>query len=509
MRQIAREQNIFHIDFRKLLEEKLMPRFNKRLGPDHAEQNRLNDEADWHRPEKIKEILAEIVYPPVEKDDPTVTEADLGELEEAIKGHLEMAEPIPYEVLDTILAKFWREEPFKSRGFIMEGFPSCSDDVRYLIGSGQFPDAVLTINCDDDVAIKRIMPERVQLWKEWHSLKEQRLKTLRNHRLDVREEWVKARVAENIAEQPIEDGMDLATVEADQRERVMEEFQEGFLEVEDETPETLEDADERIRTEITDEYSLQQERCNNITDMLEEAQIPHMEVSGNRKPEQVAERLHKTIEEFLPPNRESLFEKVTPISHAACENLLKSNYMQLSSFGRWDPVLLKEGNVFRPLSTQDGAPSFPLTYGPYIYFLSSIETRNKFMTTPLEYIKKREIDQTPPPPNPIKLAIVGPPKSGKTTLAKRFSVELGVMKISIEDIVQLLVSKYSNTIIAQNIHAILLNGKELPTDLLMIGLDQILLDERCSTRGYIFDGFPSNMEQFQARVLNTVCGSLI
>ena len=95
------------------------------------------------------------------------------------------------------------------------------------------------------------------------------------------------------------------------------------------------------------------------------------------------------------------------------------------------------------------------------------------MITPLEYIKKPDAtcDQTPPPPNPIKLAIIGPPKSGKTTLAKRFSVELGVMKISIEDIVQLLVSKYSNTIIAQNIHAILLSGAELPTDLLMIGLD--------------------------------------
>merc|ERR1719402_1196260 len=32
----------------------------------------------------------------------------------------------------------------------------------------------------------------------------------------------------------------------------------------------------------------------------------------------------------------------------------------------------------------------------------------------------------------------------------------------------------------------------------MIGLDQILLDERSSTRGYIFDGFPSNIEQFTA-----------
>ena len=498
MRQISRDQNVFHIDFRKLLEEKLMPQFNQRLGPDHAERNRLDTEAALHEPTKMSSILEAIVYPAVDMPESTIAEIELPEVEQAIRGHLDSAEPIPYEILDKILSKFWREEPFKSQGFIMEGFPSCSDDVRYLLGSAQFPDAVLVLNCDKEMAMKRIMPERMRCWKEWHGLKDHRLKLLRDQKLIIRDKWVKQRVAENMEGQTIEEGVDLAAIEADQRERVMEEFSEAFLEVEDESPETWEDADERLRTEITDEYSLQQERINNITDMLEEAQIPHMEVSGNRKPEQVEDRVKKTIENFLPPNRDSIFEKVTAISHQACENLLKSNYFQLSSFGRWDPVLLKEGNVFRPLSASDGAQCFPLTYGPYIYFLSSLQTRNKFMTTPLEYIKKRAIDQTPPPPTPIKLAIVGPPKSGKTTLAKRFSVELGVMKISIEDIVQLLLSKYSNTIIAQNIHAILLEGKVLPTDLLMIGLDQILLDERCSTRGYIFDGFPTNVEQFQA-----------
>ena len=83
----------------------------------------------------------------------------------------------------------------------------------------------------------------------------------------------------------------------------------------------------------------------------------------------------------------------------------------------------------------------------------------------------------------MKIAVVGPPKSGKSTLAKRFAAELGIMNISIEAIVQLLTSKYANSVIAENIQAVLLDGKDLPTDLLMVGLDLILLDERCSTRG--------------------------
>ena len=185
MRQIAKEQNIFHIDFRKLLEEKMMPRMKQRLGQDHAEHNRLLGEKAKHAEAAMEETLNAIVYPPIETEEPTVPEEEYDEFEQAIKSHLEFADPIPYEILDKILAKFWREEPFKSRGFIMEGFPSCSDDVRYLNGSGQFPDSVLILNCEEDVAIKRIMPERLQFWKEWRELKDTRLKMLRERRVQV------------------------------------------------------------------------------------------------------------------------------------------------------------------------------------------------------------------------------------------------------------------------------------------------------------------------------------
>ena len=104
------------------------------------------------------------------------------------------------------------------------------------------------------------------------------------------------------------------------------------------------------------------------------------------------------------------------------KNSILQVLFQLSSFGKWDPVLLKEGVVFRPLAAdQGGALCFPLVYGPYIYYLSSLETRNKFIAQPLEYIRatQKSTIHTPPPQTPIKLAIVGPPKSGKSTLATR------------------------------------------------------------------------------------------
>lgn len=53
---------------------------------------------------------------------------------------------------------------------------------------------------------------------------------------------------------------------------------------------------------------------------------------------------------------------------------------------------------------------FPVIYHEYIYYLSSSSAREKFMTNPGRYLA-----QTPPGPQvPVRLAIVGPPKSGKS-----------------------------------------------------------------------------------------------
>merc|ERR1712139_757521 len=49
---------------------------------------------------------------------------------------------------------------------------------------------------------------------------------------------------------------------------------------------------------------------------------------------------------------------------------------------------------------------------------------------------------------------------------------------------------------AEQIQAELICGKTLSNDLLYAGLDLVLLDERCQTRGYVLDGIPSSVEEF-------------
>lgn len=71
---------------------------------------------------------------------------------------------------------------------------------------------------------------------------------------------------------------------------------------------------------------------------------------------------------------------------------------------------LSEGETLKSIESPDN-PLYPVIHRQYIYFLSNKETKEKFMKNPIKYIR-----QPKPKPNmPIKIAIVGPPKSGKTT----------------------------------------------------------------------------------------------
>lgn len=71
---------------------------------------------------------------------------------------------------------------------------------------------------------------------------------------------------------------------------------------------------------------------------------------------------------------------------------------------------LSEGDVIQPQQTHEN-PVFPVIHRQYIYFFSSNENKETFMKNPIKYIRQPK----PKPAVPVKIAIVGPPKSGKTT----------------------------------------------------------------------------------------------
>ena len=71
---------------------------------------------------------------------------------------------------------------------------------------------------------------------------------------------------------------------------------------------------------------------------------------------------------------------------------------------------LLEGDCVQPMNGP-GYPSYPVVYRQHVYFLSSQQNREQFMQDPLTYLSQ----PSPKPVVPIRIAIIGPPKSGKTT----------------------------------------------------------------------------------------------
>ena len=71
---------------------------------------------------------------------------------------------------------------------------------------------------------------------------------------------------------------------------------------------------------------------------------------------------------------------------------------------------VKEGECIQPMSGP-GYNTYPCIYRSQIYFLSSTQARDEFIQDPIKYVSQ----PTPKPVVPIRIAVLGPPKSGKTT----------------------------------------------------------------------------------------------
>lgn len=78
---------------------------------------------------------------------------------------MERDETLANEILDQIIPQFWHSEPFKSHGFILDGFPSNETHAQYLIERGFYPDAVVILRVNEETVLKRLLKPRLDIWK--------------------------------------------------------------------------------------------------------------------------------------------------------------------------------------------------------------------------------------------------------------------------------------------------------------------------------------------------------
>lgn len=83
----------------------------------------------------------------------------------AIREFLENDEALPETSLNLLLPRLWQEEPYRSKGFILEGFPRSADDVAYMLEANLFVDFALVLNADAENLMPRLLPVRFAKWK--------------------------------------------------------------------------------------------------------------------------------------------------------------------------------------------------------------------------------------------------------------------------------------------------------------------------------------------------------
>ncbi|OWK01285.1 hypothetical protein Celaphus_00018871, partial [Cervus elaphus hippelaphus] len=262
---------------------------------------------------------------------------------------------------------------------------------------------------------------------------------------------------------------------------------EEVMSEEEEEQET--DALERLRGELGEKFEADMSNLQIIQEEFEKFLIPVILINGSRKIHIVQYTLNTKLKPLVE-NRASIFEKCYPISSRLAQKMLSFTYKYISSFGYWDPVKLNEGETIKPVENSEN-PLHPVIHRQYIYFLSSKETKEKFMKNPIKYICQPK----PKPTIPIRIAILGPPKSGKTTVAKSISSEYGLKRLSIGDALRYVLNNQPDTELALMLNWHLHKGMTAPDELAIQALELSLMGSVCNTAGVVIDGYPVTKHQ--------------
>ncbi|XP_042795460.1 adenylate kinase 9 isoform X1 [Panthera leo] len=492
-RYLAEKLGIFHIQFEEFLQEKLMLKTEKKIGTEFEEDSEEEQFAKQELEELAIQANVKIEEENTKKPSP---EVQFTEEEEAIRLNLMENEPLPPEILETILSEWWLKEPMRSTGFILDGFPRYPDEALFLGEHGFFPDAAVFIQVDDQDVSDRLLPSQIEKWKLKQKKKLERKKLIKEMKAKIKDDMISKRRAELIAEREKKQKGETHREDEDFSEEEPEEEEDDIDNIlEDEFPKDEEvmseedeeqeiDALERLRGELGEKFETDMNNLQVIQDECEKLTIPVILINGARKIHIVQYSLNMKLKPLVE-NRESIFEKCYPITSHLAQKMLNYTYKHISAFGYWDPVKLREGETIKPIETSEN-PVYAVIHRQYIYFLSSKESREKFMKNPIKYIRQPK----PKPTMPIRIAILGPPKSGKTTVAKKISSEYGLKRLSIGEAMRYVLNSQPETELALMLNWHLHKGMTAPDELAIQALEISLMESICNTAGVVIDGYP-------------------
>lgn len=195
-----------------------------------------------------------------------------------------------------------------------------------------------------------------------------------------------------------------------------------------------------------------------------------------------------SIQPFLQSQR-ALFTPVVEISRSDSESLLATGARALCEFGCACPVELSSGKVRNLRKSKN-----PITvaWGSNIVYLSNDACHAAFIQDVFKYITL----PAPAPSVATTVCVIGPPLSGKSTLAKTLEKDMDLVALDMITVLKN-VSERQDTELGKKLQKVLLEGVVPSPELKVLALKMMTESARCRMNGWVLDGFPATLEDVE------------
>lgn len=181
---------------------------------------------------------------------------------------------------------------------------------------------------------------------------------------------------------------------------------------------------------------------------------------------------------FLPKTihqRSSVFFSAHVLPIADAEELLKAGVKKLSVFGRNCPVEAKRQNLL----LKQCVGCWPTVVNNFVFFCFDEANQREFLQRTAEYIRPA-LELTP---QMARICIVGPPKSGKTTLAQRLALTFNLELVTVSKAIQYLTEVSNKSALCSSVLQHLNAGHCVPDELVVAALEAYVTRALCSVKG--------------------------
>lgn len=503
---IAKELGLLHIDFSNFINEFLIPKHFKKCGWQY--ENSFTD-ANIEEEDVVE----------FQMDEENVNIFDIlsneKELRRLIYNYLERGSPLPSILNQSMLKKLWFEYPYVNTGIVIDGLPKMTSDVEDMTVCFCIPDLVIFLESNSEITLERLSSKLLNKWKtqliEAKTKAFLKLEAERRHWKNfITRTAVVQLIIDEILDEIIPDieiplkssSIQSTIIDADPTGSsnvdvklftVYNKLIEEYPEPTDQNEwENADDALEKINNRLESIFDIDDENIQTVMDVLEEQKIKTVRLDAKKTINKVTRNTIYNLSD-LRKRCESFLEQTFIINCDIAEMLLLEGFFLVSKFHRMCPVFILE-NPFTLINSYNlnrrRNKIFPVIHRSFIYFISSEKNVEKFRKNPLKYIQDDTIKFFQG--YPLRIGIIGPPKSGKSKLAAKLAREYGLMCISKGVAIRHIMENMNWTMLGENILSQLRVGKCIDNELIIKAVATVAIDSRIMTNGFVLDGFPES-----------------